>query len=169
MGRPTLTAPNAERRRPARGISWEAAMDFCWWAGMHLPLEREWERTARGPQGRRFSWGNDWNPLALVWSGYNRALAAMDDPPSDAKPIGSSHDVPHPAEVDTFAAYATPEGVRHLHGNVSEWVIDLPVKYPGSKSTFLFGGIALGARGGSYCDPAEVMLAADRAWGESLR
>ncbi len=165
--------PVAALKRPARGISWEAANDFCRWAGLHLPTGAEWERAARGEVGRRFARGDEWQPLNLVWRGFNQALAAADPRPPALEPLGTSRTPSHPADVDSFPLGATPEGIHHLHGNVSEWILDLPRPYAGSKTKFAFETFAYGARGGNYQDRAEVMLAADRIWdgpgGEALR
>lgn len=138
-----------ELDRPVRGISWSAAMDFCHWAGVHVPTEQEWERAARGPEGRRFPWGDAWNPQALVWSGWD----------------GSSARAPaRPAPVIDLAASATPDGLHHMAGNVAEWVLDLAEPYAGSETTFPLAGHARLARGGSFRDMAAVFLSADRAW-----
>jgi formylglycine-generating enzyme required for sulfatase activity len=156
--------PEDERGRPVREISWEMALDFCLWAGMHLPTEFEWERAVRGPEGRRFAWGDDWNPLALVWGGYNRALKAAESPPAGAEPIGRNPEPDRPMPVDSFQLGATPDGIHHLQGNVTEWVMNKVQSYEGSKTSFHYDGVAIGARGGNYQDAVEVLLAADRTW-----
>lgn len=166
--------PLEERSRPARGVSWAAAMDFCVWAGFHLPSEQEWERAARGDEARRFPWGDAWSPYRALWSGYNRAIedAAKADTgeplPEPVGPKGSPP--PYPVKVDDtrFASGATPEGVMHLAGNVSEWVVNRAYKYPGTKATFYFEGQSLLARGGNYQDDVAFINAFDRMWDGKL-
>ncbi len=93
---------------PVVGVSWHGARAFAAWesarTGLHwrLPHELEWEKAARGVDGRRFPWGSGPDPSrACVWS-------------SRARPDG-------PAAVQEFAADESPYGCRHLAGNVHEW------------------------------------------------
>ncbi len=144
---PQGTVPADELNRPVRHLSWNDARAFGHWAGLRLARETEWERAARGDEGRRYVWGDEWNAAAAVhsaWPGFG--------------------EVPGPREVDSLAEFATPEGVHHLSGNVSEYVFDIARKYPGSKSKFKFESSSVLARGGSWKDEDYAMLAADRIW-----
>lgn len=104
--------PDGTERHPVTMINWYDAKAYAEWAGKRLPTEVEWERAARGTDGRRWPWGNTMDPLRL--NTYYQ--------------IGST------TEVGSFPTGASPEGVLDMAGNVSEWVADDFLPYSGSEA-----------------------------------
>ncbi len=96
---------------PVVGVSWGDADGFCRHFGLRLPTEEQWERAARGTDGRRFAWGND-DPTARR-ANRGGADCCMPD---------AADGYPATAPVGSFGEGDTPEGVSDMTGNVWEWV-----------------------------------------------
>ena len=92
--------------QPAVGVTWLHAQAYCLWAGARLPSEAEWEKAARGTDGRSYAWGNA-RP-----DGSQANMSGENDPFQDTAPVGS------------FPAGASPYGVLDMTGNAREWVVD---------------------------------------------
>lgn len=79
----------AQTSYPARCITWSDANTFCRWLGMRLPTEAEWEKAARGTDGRKYPWGNNEPTCALVnMEGCGDEADAVDEHPLGASPYG---------------------------------------------------------------------------------
>jgi serine/threonine-protein kinase len=108
---------------PVIMVDWWQSSAFCEWAGGRLPTEAEWEKAARGTDGRKYPWGN--NPI----SGDKVNFCDKNCPREHANP-GFDDGYADTAPVGSYPNGASPYGVMDMAGNVWEWTSSIPKPYP---------------------------------------
>ncbi|HEX8846017.1 MAG TPA: bifunctional serine/threonine-protein kinase/formylglycine-generating enzyme family protein [Pyrinomonadaceae bacterium] len=141
------TYPPGTDRKPVTGVTWDQAKAYVRWrserdGGIYrLPTEEEWEFAARGADGRRYPWGNEWR----------KGLANAD---------GAANGM---ADVGTFKG-ASPFGAFDMVGNAWEWTETTMLPYTGTRPRTYYEDLRV-IRGGTYSSkPNQATTTYRRGW-----
>jgi formylglycine-generating enzyme required for sulfatase activity len=111
QGWPGRVCPAGEARKPVTGVTWGDAVAFCYARSKRLPTEQEWEFAARGTDGRRYPWGNDWHAGRANADGASGGMV----------------------DVGSYPGGKSPFGAFDMTGNAWEWTAADMTAYPGGK------------------------------------
>jgi len=149
---------------PVNCVDWAQATAFCAWAGGRLPSEKEWERAARGGEGREYPWGSE---LPSAGGRYRANYDCYDEGDGYDRAIYGRDGFTETAPVCSFAEGSSVQGVCDLAGNVWEWVQDRLTPYSAGGARPGPGSSANGERvmrGGSWGTPARNLRTSGRFW-----
>jgi len=135
---------------PALYVTWSEADELCRSRGKRLPTEAEWEKAARGTDGRLFPWGSKAPAPGVAVFGQHHV-----------------HEIPIVAAVNSGEEGQSPYGARHMAGNIAEWIQDwlgfdyyaiMPERNPRGPTVGRYKGV----RGGSWKSNPSLLRSATR-------
>ncbi len=171
---------HTHQQLPVVSMTWDDAVAYSAWAGASLPTEAQWEWAARGPEGRQFPWGDEWDrarcSCADFWAGedlltepgaflawLDRVVVPGDEP--DESVLPETAKLLYLRPVGSFPAGASWCGALDMAGSAYEWCADW---YADNSYALSSGvdptGVSTGEgrvrRGGGWMDPAHYLRGA---------
>jgi formylglycine-generating enzyme required for sulfatase activity len=101
----TYKADPEKTKLPVIWVTWEGATAYCKWAGLRFPSELEWEKGARGVDGRLYPWGDEWET-------------------GRPHPLSGEQKSEEITSVWAYPTACSPYGLYQMIGNVYEWCAD---------------------------------------------
>jgi formylglycine-generating enzyme required for sulfatase activity len=157
FGEPTYNDSD-KANHPVVCVNWEMSKNYCEWADKRLPTEAEWEKAARGTDGRVYPWGNEFDGSKVNFCDQNCefdwANKEYDDGYVRTSPVGS------------YELGKSPYGVYDMAGNVWEWTSseykDYPYRTDDGREDLTRTDVLRVLRGGSWYDFAYSVRAPNR-------